>query len=101
MGVPYRRLHVQKFDYPSRDGHRSEFFLHGGDTLGSAGCIDVGNQDVELFSLIKKTNTNDGTDNILVIVTEQPNSWDWNYMDTGGIPYTVEEWEDYSKKTRG
>lgn len=95
------KLHVQKFDYPSRDGHRSEFFLHGGDTLGSAGCIDVGNQDVELFSLIKKTNTNDGTDNILVIVTEQPNSWDWNYMDTGGIPYTVEEWEDYSKKTRG
>ena len=36
--------------YPNRDGHRSEFFLHGGKNLGSAGCIDVGNQDAELFA---------------------------------------------------
>ena len=56
------------------------FFLHGGKNLGSAGCIDVGNQDVELFSLIEKTNTNDGTDNILVIVTEHPNKEGWKNL---------------------
>ena len=74
------KLHPQKLMYPNRDGHRSEFFLHGGKNLGSAGCIDVGNQDAELFSLIERTNTNDVTDNILVEVTEHPNKEGWENL---------------------
>jgi hypothetical protein len=33
---------------------RTRFFLHGGDTSGSAGCIDVGGQDKVLFPLLRK-----------------------------------------------
>ena len=33
---------------------RSDFFVHGGDTPGSAGCIDVGNQDTVLFPQLRK-----------------------------------------------
>ena len=32
---------------------RSGFFIHGGSTPGSAGCIDVGRCDLELFPQIK------------------------------------------------
>lgn len=56
---------------------RSEFFLHGGDRPGSAGCIDVGPCERKLFPLIEDTNKNDGTDNILVIVTNTPNAVNW------------------------
>jgi hypothetical protein len=35
---------------------RSGFFVHGGDTPGSAGCIDVGNQDAVLFPQLRKLN---------------------------------------------
>jgi len=34
--------------------NRSGFFLHGGDRPGSAGCIDVGQNDVKLFPEIIK-----------------------------------------------
>ena len=34
------------------------------------------------FSLIKRTNTNDGTDNILVEVTEHPNKEGWENLQT-------------------
>ncbi|WP_270382056.1 hypothetical protein [Megamonas funiformis] len=78
--------------YPNRDGHRSEFFLHGGKNLGSAGCIDVGNQDAELFSLIKRTNTNDGTDNILVEVTEYPNKEGWENLKSDSFLENLQTW---------
>lgn len=32
---------------------RFDFFLHGGKKPGSAGCVDVGCSDVDLFPLIK------------------------------------------------
>lgn len=86
------KLHPQKLMYPNRDGHRSEFFLHGGKNLGSADCIDVGNQDVELFSLIEKTNTNDGTDNILVIVTEHPNKEGWENLKSDSFLENLQTW---------
>ncbi len=34
---------------------RDGFYLHGGDTPGSLGCIDVGNQDVVLFPLLSQS----------------------------------------------
>ena len=86
------KLHPQKLMYPNRDGHRSEFFLHGGKNLGSAGCIDVGNQDAELFSLIKRTNTNDGTDNILVEVTEYPNKEGWENLKSDSFLENLQTW---------
>ncbi len=52
------------------EGTRDGFFLHGGNSFGSAGCIDVGGHDVELFPLIMQSN-----DPILVIVTKYPNTW--------------------------
>jgi RHS repeat-associated protein len=33
---------------------RSRFFLHGGDKLGSAGCIDIGSSDSVLFPLLQQ-----------------------------------------------
>jgi hypothetical protein len=33
---------------------RSGFFLHGGETPGSAGCIDVGSADRVLFPILKQ-----------------------------------------------
>jgi hypothetical protein len=33
-------------------GTRGEFFLHGGFRLGSAGCIDIGTYDLQLFPLL-------------------------------------------------
>jgi hypothetical protein len=33
---------------------RSGFFFHGGEKPGSAGCVDVGCNDEELFPLMKK-----------------------------------------------
>ncbi len=33
--------------------NRSNFFLHGGDKPGSAGCIDVGHSDTDLFSHLR------------------------------------------------
>src|SRR5689334_20829072 len=32
---------------------RSGFFIHGGDSPGSAGCIDIGHADTELHDLLK------------------------------------------------
>lgn len=86
------KLHPRKFKYPFRDAHRSDFFLHGGNRLGSAGCIDVGNGDKELFALIEKTNTNDGTDNILVQVTEYPNKPGWENLESSTPIERLEEW---------
>ncbi|WP_371367099.1 hypothetical protein SRRS_11960 [Sporomusa rhizae] len=57
-------------DVSGYDGPRQDFFLHGGSSFGSAGCIDVGDNDVELFPLIMKSN-----DSILVTVTKYPNTW--------------------------
>jgi len=34
--------------------NRSNFFLHGGKKPGSAGCIDIGDKDTELFPLLEK-----------------------------------------------
>jgi hypothetical protein len=40
---------------PGTETHgRSGFFVHGGDTPGSAGCIDVGSQDEFLFPQLRK-----------------------------------------------
>ncbi len=33
---------------------RSGFFVHGGDTPGSKGCVDVGDQDAVLFPKLRK-----------------------------------------------
>ncbi len=33
---------------------RDNFFLHGGEKPGSAGCIDIGSGDVKLFPILKK-----------------------------------------------
>jgi hypothetical protein len=33
---------------------RTSFWLHGGTTPGSAGCIDVGPRDVSLFTLLRQ-----------------------------------------------
>ncbi len=43
--------------YPSEETEtygRTNFFLHGGEKPGSAGCIDVGNADRHLFPLLMK-----------------------------------------------
>ena len=86
------KLHPQKLMYPNRDGHRSEFYLHGGKTIGSAGCIDVGREDIALFNLIKSTSTYDGTDNILVEVTEYPNGNGWNKLNATSPVEELEQW---------
>ena len=78
--------------YPNRDGHRSEFYLHGGKTIGSAGCIDVGREDIALFKLIKSTSTYDGTDNILVEVTEHPNKEGWENLKSDSFLENLQTW---------
>ena len=86
------KLHPYIFKYPGRDGHRSDFFLHGGKNIGSAGCIDVGREDIALFNLIKSTSTYDGTDNILVEVTEYPNGNGWNKLSATSPVEELEQW---------
>ena len=86
------KLHPQKLMYPNRDGHRSEFYLHGGKTIGSSGCIDVSRDDIALFKLIKSTSTYDGTDNILVEVTEYPNGNGWNKLSATSPVEELEQW---------
>ncbi|SDL07740.1 hypothetical protein SAMN05660337_2000 [Maridesulfovibrio ferrireducens] len=34
---------------------RDGFFIHGGDTKGSAGCIDIGDKDRKFFKNVRKT----------------------------------------------
>lgn len=46
------RLHE---DMKTQTHGRSNFFLHGGSKDGSAGCIDIGNKDTELFQLLSKS----------------------------------------------
>lgn len=46
---------------------REDFFLHGGKYPGSAGCIDVGNKEYELFALIVKSK-----EPIILTVSEHP-----------------------------
>ncbi|WP_270639065.1 hypothetical protein, partial [Megamonas funiformis] len=65
---------------------------HGGKTIGSAGCIDVGREDIALFKLIKSTSTYDGTDNILVEVTEYPNGNGWNKLNATSPVEELEQW---------
>jgi hypothetical protein len=41
--------------YPTKETDtcgRTNFFLHGGEKPGSAGCIDIGNADRDLFPLL-------------------------------------------------
>jgi hypothetical protein len=64
-GLPYWARRIWSGDWgnfrvnvtpmPGTETHgRSGFFVHGGDTPGSAGCIDVGNQDTVLFPQLRK-----------------------------------------------
>lgn len=46
------RLHE---DMGTQTYGRKNFFLHGGSKDGSAGCIDIGNKDTELFQLLSKS----------------------------------------------
>lgn len=73
------RVAIFPYSYTELHG-RNEFYLHGGKAVGSAGCIDVGPKDVELFPIIEKTNANDGMDDILLIVTNTPNAAGWENM---------------------
>lgn len=69
--------------------NRSEFFLHGGSLPGSAGCIDIGAAEEDIFKLIEETNENNGTDNILVRVTNTPNDIAWEYRDINKWSYAI------------
>jgi hypothetical protein len=68
---------VRLYKSPKIKSKRDNFFLHGGKRLGSAGCIDVGSADVELYEMLK--------DHDRVTV---------------GVKYEYNDlWPDYDKKT--
>lgn len=80
------RVKLVAHNVPNEYG-RDDFYLHGGEILGSAGCIDVGKNERKLFELIEATNANDGTDDILVKVTDTPNITGWEYLGISNFTY--------------